>query len=134
MTSRRLVYVDASAIVKLVITEAESAALEAFVRADRRLISSRVAAIEVRRAAERQQEQPTAQTVDAVIASLGLIDLYPALADVAGRLPPPTLRSLDAIHLATALSLGDELDALVTYDGRLADAARAAGLEVVAPA
>ena len=56
----------------------------------------------------------------------------PVLRDAAGLEPRP-LRSLDAIHLATALSLGD-LDAMVTYDGRLATAAAEAGLEVASPA
>ena len=56
------------------------------------------------------------------------------IAEAAAVLPPVNLRSLDAIHLAFALALGDELDAFVTYDARLADAARANGLPVVAPA
>lgn len=52
---------------------------------------------------------------------------------VAGRLLPPSLRSLDALHLATAIEIGDDLEGIVAYDGRLTDAARAASLEVVVP-
>jgi predicted nucleic acid-binding protein len=53
--------------------------------------------------------------------------------DAAGFLDWPRLRSLDAIHLATALALGDDLDAIMTYDQRMADAARGFGLRVEAP-
>jgi predicted nucleic acid-binding protein len=51
----------------------------------------------------------------------------------AGLLDPPGMRTLDALHLAVALSLGDDLDGIVTYDARMGDAARCHGLEVVAP-
>lgn len=53
--------------------------------------------------------------------------------EVAGRLDPSILRSLDALHLAAALSLGDELEAMITYDERLAQACRANGVDVLAP-
>lgn len=65
---------------------------------------------------------------------LVVIELERRIGEAAAAVDPATLRSLDAIHLATALSLGAELDAFVTYDARLADAARAAGITVVAPA
>lgn len=71
---------------------------------------------------------------DAIIARLRLVRLDAALLDAAGRLGPPALRSLDAIHLQSALLLGDELEALITYDAPQAEAARAVGLVVRAPA
>lgn len=70
---------------------------------------------------------------DALVGRLQLIRLDAQLLDDAGRLGPPALRTLDAIHLQSALLLGDELDALITYDVRQAEAARNAGLVVQAP-
>lgn len=69
----------------------------------------------------------------AVLDSLTLIEVTPAILDQAGRLDLVSLRSLDAIHLAAALALGDDLDTLVTYDDRLADAASLNGIRVAAP-
>jgi predicted nucleic acid-binding protein len=69
-----------------------------------------------------------------VIGRVELVEPGASTWDLAGTLDPPELRSLDALHLATALELGDEIDALVTYDRRLADAARAHGLRVESPA
>ena len=65
--------------------------------------------------------------------ALTLVDVTAAVFEVVGRLDPVGLRSLDAVHLATALDLGDDLEGLVTYDDRLADAATANGVPVVAP-
>jgi predicted nucleic acid-binding protein len=65
---------------------------------------------------------------------LAIVELDAGVAADAGSLRPPGLRSLDAIHLASALAIGSELSAFVTFDVRLADAARAAGLEVASPA
>ena len=127
-------YLDASALVKLVITERESAALRIFLAGDPVLISSRIGAVELRRVAAKQDEQPAEPQVDAILANMLIVEVDELIAESAGELQPTTLRTLDAIHLASALSLAPELDALVTYDNRLADAARAAGLNVVAPA
>ena len=127
-------YLDASALVKLVITERESAALRIFLAGDPVLISSRIGAVELRRVAAKQDEQPAESQVDAILANTLIVEVDELVAESAGELQPTTLRTLDAIHLASALSLAPELDALVTYDNRLADAARAAGLNVVAPA
>lgn len=69
-----------------------------------------------------------------LIARLGLVRLDARLLDDARRLGPPSQRTLDAIHIQSALLLGDELDAFITYDQRQADAARNAGLAVEAPA
>lgn len=73
------------------------------------------------------------QAVEGVFEALYLLDITPALIDAAAALEPPLLRSLDAIHLATALSIDDPHLELITYDERQADAARARSLVVVAP-
>lgn len=133
----RCIYLDASALVKLVITEAETESLREYLNGfseGRLLLSSRVADIEVRRVAGRQDEQPADAIVAQVLTGTSLVELDASIARAAGEIGPPSLRSLDALHLASALSVRDALDALVTYDARLADAARAAGLTVVAPA
>lgn len=129
----RPIYLDASAIVKLVVTEPETAALRRFVAGDVLRLTSRVATVEVRRAIARGGRPGDADRADAVLAGLQVIELGPEIADRAAALEPATIRSLDAIHLASALGLGPELDAFVAYDRRLADAARAAGLAVAAP-
>ena len=96
------------------------------------LLASELVRTELRRAVLRAvPEQLTA--TDALIARLRLVRLDADLLDAAGRLGPPGLRTLDAIHLQSALLLGDELDALITYDARQANAARTAGLVVRAP-
>jgi len=68
-----------------------------------------------------------------VLDAVTLVHVTPAVFEGAGRLDPPGLRALDAIHLASALDLGDDLDGLITYDDRLADAAVSNGVAVVAP-
>ncbi len=129
-------YLDASALVKLATPEAETDALRAYCATHDVRITNRVATVEVRRALLRRgvESAALADSVAEVFAGLGIAELDAGIADDAGRLGPASLRSLDAIHLASALALGDELDAFVTYDVRQADAARAAGLEVIAPA
>lgn len=97
------------------------------------LLASDLVRTELRRAVARAVPEHLAAT-DALIARLRLVRLDAQLLDAAGRLGPPVLRTLDAIHLQSALLLGDELDALITYDARQADAARDAGLVVRAPA
>lgn len=131
---RVAVYLDASALVKLVVTEAESRALRAYLATTNRRLSSRIAEVEVSRAIRRVVQPGDEAQVSAVLSGLHLIELDARISAVAASVTPPTLRSLDAIHLASALVLREEVDALLTYDARLADAARAVGLEVVAPA
>lgn len=126
-----LAYVDASAIVKLVIDEPESMALLHWYHQCERVVTSRVGVIETRRAVRRRDHEP--DQLAAVLARLEVFELDRQVDRVAGRLGPPALRTLDAIHLATALSI-QSVDAFVTYDDRQADAARAVGLPVVRPA
>jgi uncharacterized protein len=71
-----------------------------------------------------------------VAEGLSGIDLLPAtprIFEAAGTIAPTTLRTLDAIHLVTALDLGDSCEGLITYDDRLADATTAHGLAVIHP-
>lgn len=128
------VYLDASALVKLVIEERETAALRRYLADAAHLYSSRVAATEVRRAVARQTERDAAGQAEAVLATLRFVELDDELSRAAGSLQPRTLRTLDAIHLASALAIADGLRAVVAYDVRLAAAARTALLKVVTPA
>ncbi len=127
-----MLYLDSSALVKLAVDEAESGVLAGAVQG-RRLHSCALARTEVPRAAARAVTEGLARG-RRVLAVCRLVRLDVRLLDAAAELQPPALRSLDAIHLAAALTLGSALDAVITYDERMADAARAIGLEVRAPA
>jgi uncharacterized protein len=132
MAAPRVAYLDASAFVKLVKDEAESAALEAALGAWPRLASSTLLEVEGLRAARRTN--PVAY--DTAITLLGGMELLEIDADVrraAVAMRDPGVRSLDAIHLATALSLGERCGAFFAYDERLIAAARAHGLTVTVP-
>lgn len=130
-----MIYIDTSAFVKLVWRENETYALEnyLFVRADDRLVSSALLAIEVRRAVLREDATQLARC-DLLLTRIGQVSITSSLVESASRLPDPYLRSLDAIHLATALMLGKELYEIVTYDNRLCAAAQAHGIAAVGPA
>jgi len=125
---------DRSALTKLVVREQETAPLRAWLAArdDVAWSASSLTRVEVVRAVARAQAAavPTARRL---LAGLDLVPLGPDVLEVAADLGPPSLRSPDALHLATALSLGRALDAFVVYDERLAQAAADAGLPVVAP-
>lgn len=129
-----IVYLDSSALIKLVFEEPETSALETFL-IDRPIRSSSVfARVEVLRTARTVSDPDVTRQADDVLSRVELIwpnaDLLMDAVDV----EPLSLRSLDAIHLATALSLQPELAGMIVYDRRLAEAARAAGLTVWAPA
>ena len=125
-------YVDSSALLKLAVLEPETAALESHLLDCDGLVSSRLAALECRRAARRAGHRRLLQRVDQVLDAIYLLEITPAILDDAAAADPP-LRSLDAIHLATALSIGDQQMQVITYDNRFAEAARASGLTVVQP-
>jgi predicted nucleic acid-binding protein len=125
-------YADASALVKLILLEAESGAVHRWFTEAPRIVTSRVGVVETIRATSRRNHDAAQR--DRVLEEVEIIDLGPAIAAAAAALHPPLLRTLDAIHLATAMALLPDLDAFVTYDDRLADAARAIGLPVVRPA
>lgn len=132
-----LIYLDSCAIVKLVVVEDESAALNEWLRerADHLLVSSKIVEVEVPRAV-RRSEPGVLGAVSTVFRHLNRIDMNDVVRATAAAYLDPTLRSLDAIHLATADSLvgaGKTVGAFVTYDKRLGAAAAENGFAVVAP-
>ena len=121
---------DASAITKLIIEEPESSALRERVRGSR-LFSSRIAVVEVTKAVARANPDADPQPM---LARLGFVELGAELARLAASTGVAELRALDAIHLASAVRLGREVAALLTYDDRQARAAEALGISVESPA
>jgi predicted nucleic acid-binding protein len=127
------VYIDSSALVKLVVNESESGALTRHLRDCPNHVSCALARVEVGRAV--RIHGPAAITrARQVLRTIALLGLDDALLDDAATLAPGKLRSLDAIHLAAARALGRSLTAVVTYDDRMAEAAALLGMAVVAPA
>ena len=128
-------YVDSSAIVKLVAPEPETDALIALLGTDPERVSSALAFVEVRRAVQRAGgDEVLVRRARAVLSHISLIRIDDPVLRTAAELDPKTLRSLDAIHLATALSTVEPVAALVTYDSRLRDASRLNGIAVESPA
>ncbi|WP_433163486.1 type II toxin-antitoxin system VapC family toxin [Kribbella sp. CA-247076] len=130
-----MIYLDSAAIVKLVHAESESQALRDWldVRAETGWASSVLAEIESSRALARYAPDAVVR-LHPVLDLIDLVELDAGIRILAQTVRPATVRSLDAIHLATALRLHPQLTSFVTYDKRLADAARAAGLPVDVPA
>jgi uncharacterized protein len=126
-----LAYVDASAFVKLIVRERESEAMWLAVEA-RPLVSSTLLEVEVVRAVRKRQPEDET-TVRELLHDLELMEIGAEIRRTAGTLADAHLRSLEAIHLATALSLGDHVGPFLTYDDRLIAAARAQGLTVSVP-
>jgi hypothetical protein len=129
---QRLTYVDSSAIVKLAVTEPESKALRRFLSRRQPLVSSALARAEVSRALLPVGVEAVSRGEE-VLRRIQLLRVSDRVLRAAGRLEPPELRSLDAIHLASVRALGSSVRQVVTYDERMADAASAAGWSVVAP-
>jgi predicted nucleic acid-binding protein len=130
----RLLYLDSSALVKLVVAETETPALLAFLKGWPHRVSSALARVEVLRAVKRLGAPAAVRRRAArVLARVALVRIDEPVLAAAVRLRPPELRTLDAIHIATAQSL-DDLGGIVTYDARLARAASRARFAVWAPA
>lgn len=128
------VYLDSSAILKLVLPESQAAALRSELDHWPDWLSSELAAVECYRAVRRRGDNAGLQErTRQVLASCTLVRLDSALMRLAEHVGPPMIRSLDAIHLAAALSIGDFPDAFITYDDRLAAAARKVKLRVLQP-
>ncbi|HEV7493328.1 type II toxin-antitoxin system VapC family toxin [Baekduia sp.] len=129
-----MIYLDSSALLKLLHEEAESAALADWLttQAGSPILSSELAKVEVVRACRRINPDalPEAKTL---LAGLDLVPLTGAVIAEAADVGETTLRSLDAIHLASALALRADLSTFVAYDRRLGAAASAAGLQLLAP-
>lgn len=129
----RVLYVDASAIVKLVVRESESDALRTYLDGAQ-LVTSEIALTEVPRAAHlRTGVTAVFDQAETVLRRFDLIALDEELHRAAARRLPRELRTLDAIHLVSALRVGERLHGVIAYDRRLAQAARDAGLAVDAP-
>lgn len=127
-------YLDSSALVKTVVEEPESGALGRWLRdKEDQLAACDLVRVEVVRAV-RGSDPEAVPRARRAIETLTLLRLDEALCQMAADLDPPNLRSLDAIHLAAAMSLGTDLAGVVTYDARMAASAHALGLRVEAPA
>jgi predicted nucleic acid-binding protein len=125
-------YVDSSAIVKLAVREPQSDALRKYLRRRHSLISSALARTEVLRALLPGGESALAAGRRA-LDRVDLVRVNDRVLNLASTLLPLEVRSLDAIHLATASRLGADLGDIVTYDERMATAARSLGHRVSAP-
>lgn len=132
MSANRATYLDPSALVKLAVVEPESAALRQYIRRRRPLVSSALARTEVARALLSLGPQAL-QRGDSVLARIDLVRINDRILNAAGAMLPADLRSLDAIHLATAQQLGADLARIVTYDDRMSEAARDLGWTVARP-
>jgi predicted nucleic acid-binding protein len=131
--SAEVAYLDASAVVKLLMHEPETPALRRRLPAWPRRASAALLTVEVLRTIKRAGLPRLMAEARRQFASIHLIRLDDELLDRAAELEPPGMRSLDAIHLAAAIGLGNDLGALVTYDARMSDAAQALGLPVIGP-
>jgi len=127
-------YLDTSALVKLVIAEPETPALRAWLlESDRDAVSSDLSRAELLRAVRRAAPDSAVQA-RAVLDSITLLEVTTSTFEAAGRLDATMLRTLDAVHLAAALALGDDLESIVAYDDRLIQAARLNGVLAISPA
>ena len=124
-------YLDTSAFLKLITAEDESAAMRRWFLSHDSVWSSQLLHTEALRAGARLGIG--ADVIEIALETVSLVLPSVATFFVAGQLRPTSLRSLDALHLATAMEIGDDLEGVVAYDERLTDAARAASLVVLAP-
>jgi predicted nucleic acid-binding protein len=129
-----MIYLDSSALLKLLFEESESQALALWLseRAATPKVSSELAKVEVVRAA-RRLDPDVVPAARALVSQLDLLRLSRGLIDEAADAGGPFLRTLDAVHLASALSVRADLTAFVAYDNRLIAAAEAAGIKTVQP-
>lgn len=132
MSAEKVTYLDSSALVKLAVREPESAALRRFLRRKHPLVSSALARTEVIRALLPFGTDAVQRGHD-VLGRIDLLRINDRILQIAGELQPTELRSLDAIHLASAQEFGAELRHVVTYDERMIDSARMLGLKTASP-
>jgi predicted nucleic acid-binding protein len=131
VSSQRLTYLDSSAIVKLAVSEPESRSLRRYL-ARKPLVTSALARTEVARALLPLGPEAVARGEE-VLRRVQILRVNDRVLLAAGRMMPPELQSLDAVHLASARELGRSLRCIVTYDARMADAASAIGCTVAGP-
>ena len=130
-----MIYVDTSAFLKTMFDEPESPAIRRYLEEvdDPRFVSSTLLAVEARRGALRADARRLPR-VDLALLRVAQIEIDGPVVEMASRLPDPMLRTLDAIHLATALLIREDVETLVTYDHRMLAAAVAHGMPAVSPA
>jgi predicted nucleic acid-binding protein len=131
--SGSVAYLDTSAFVKLVIEERETRSLVRTLERWPIRASSTLLRTETVRALRRAGHDTRVGAARRLFAGVRLVRVDEPLLDRAGELPPWEIRTLDAIHLASALALGDDLAVFITYDTRVEDAARASGILVDSP-
>lgn len=131
-SGNRVTYLDSSALVKLAVAEPQTPALRRYLARRRPLVSSALARTELARALLPLGETAVRRGLD-VLSRIDLVRINERVLADAGALLPAELRSLDAIHLATARLFGRTLARVITYDDRLTVTAKALGLTVVAP-
>ncbi|MGH3696730.1 MAG: type II toxin-antitoxin system VapC family toxin [Pseudonocardiaceae bacterium] len=129
-----MIYLDSSALMKLIRTENETEALRDWLdeHPEQAVVSSELGRVEVLRAARRVGGR-TLTEARAVVGDIDLVPLDRTVQDLATEIGDPLLRTLDALHLASAVLLSDELTVFIAYDQRLTSAAQAAGLVVATP-
>jgi predicted nucleic acid-binding protein len=125
-------YID-SALIKLVVREPETPELEADLTERDGLVMSRLGVVECRRAVARTSKRRLRQRLDEGLEAVCLVEITPAILERASEIRPVLMRSLDAIHLATAISIAEPNLDVIAYDERMADAARVNGLRVAQP-
>lgn len=133
MSVERVTYVDSSALVKLAVREPESQALRRHLARRSPLVCSALARVELARALMSLGDLAVRRGEE-VLSRIDLVKINDRVLSGAATLLPSELRSLDAIHLATAQQFGSELYRIVTYDKRMAGAAEALGWRVEQPA
>jgi len=131
-SARSVAYIDSSALVKLAIPEPESDALRVELTRWERHVSSALARVEVVRACARVDKKAQ-RIAEQIVSALDLIAVDDRVLEEAALLGPAELRSLDSIHLASALLLGEALGVAIVYDDRLSEAMQAAGITATAP-
>lgn len=127
-----MLYLDASALVKLVVPESESAALLARIDGEQ-VCSIDLASVEVVRAARRRHGDRGTERANATMEHVAHLAVDADVRGIAAAVDPVELRSLDALHLAAAVRIAEDLDAFICYDQRLCAAARQCGLTVESP-
>ncbi|NNN19511.1 MAG: type II toxin-antitoxin system VapC family toxin [Acidimicrobiaceae bacterium] len=124
-------YLDTSAFLKLITLEDESQAMRSWFRSHNSIWSSHLLHAEALRAGARLGI--SSDIIEDALDTVSLVLPSSTTFFDAGRLPPTTLRAIDALHLAAAMEIGDDLEGIVAYDGRLIEAAHAASIEVFSP-
>ncbi|HST66204.1 MAG TPA: type II toxin-antitoxin system VapC family toxin [Mycobacteriales bacterium] len=129
-----MIYLDTSALLKTIFAEAHTSALKTFIGENdaQGFVSSVLLTVEMRRAVNRVDSRQLPKA-DLELSRVTLVELSDAVIEMAGRFPDPHLRTLDAIHLATARLVREELTAVISYDKRMITVAHSEGLPVLSP-